>query len=240
MITAVCAPAFVEEEIFDEGCLAIAYTGENYQGVSWRIYEAGEYDLHWKIEEGTPRKVFGLPNDSLCSLRVRPGHRVTLYEHAELLGDSRVEKGDLPSLGRMWNRQASSLTLSRNVTDEERRWLASISYDGGDFTTAARELDDEAIIEVLQARAEFFTWLRTSGETGWYGRRSDGERVDMGDHLLALFEALGYDVSSWTASSFAQEMNNYYDWRKDLSIWDMACLVLSVDGARYELLYDGR
>jgi hypothetical protein len=52
--------------------------------------------------------------------------------------------------------------------------------------------------------------------------------------LLKTFEALGYDVSEWTPNTFAQMMNNFLDWRKDLSVWRVACLVLNIDYAAFE------
>jgi len=194
-------------------CIAIAYTGENYQGVAWEIYQIGEYDLWWKIqrEDPNPRMIFDLPNDSISSLRVRPGYRVTLYEHAELLGKSLVLEKDTPSLGDAWNLQASSLGVFETETEE--------------------------IAEVLANCREEFAFLMNTGEPQWYGDTTDDERIEAGGFILRLFDDLGYDVSRWTPASFAQMMNNFYDWRKDLSIWHTACLVLDVNPLPYEEIF---
>ncbi|MPN32567.1 hypothetical protein SDC9_180046 [bioreactor metagenome] len=63
----------------------------------------------------------------------------------------------------------------------------------------------------------------------WYGTTTDAERVKLGGELIGIFTDLGVDMSNWEANTFAQMMNNFYDWRKDLSVWDTACLILNVD-----------
>ena len=220
-----------------KNCIAVAYTQENYQGISWEIYEAGEYDLWWKIrrEDPHPRKIFDLPNDSMVSLRVCPGYRITLYEHAELLGKSLIVEGDTPALEEGWSRQASSLTaFTRNIR-EVRKWMEAVRSAPGDCTVSRS--DEAKITELLKDYPEQFAWLIHSGEPEWYGDTTDQERIEMGGFLVDFFQALGYDLSPWTPETFAQQMNNFYDWRKDLSVWRTACLVLNVDAPRYEKIF---
>ncbi len=223
-----------------ETCIAIAYTGENYQGVFWEIHRMGEYDLWWKIhrEDPHPRELFDLPNDSICSLRVRPGYRVTLYEHAELLGKSLTVEKDTPSLGDAWNRQASSLGIFEVETQELQSWLETIRSEAENAIPISSEIGTEETANVLKDYWNEFILFRNSGEPEWYGSTTDDERIAMGGILLGLFDDLGYRVSPWTSASFAQEMNNFYDWRKDLSIWYTACLVLNVDPLPYEEIFE--
>jgi hypothetical protein len=102
----------------------------------------------------------------------------------------------------------------------------------GEFTVS--QSDEAKITELLEDYPEQFAWLIHSGEPEWYGDTTDEERIEMGGFLVDFFQALGYDLSSWTPESFAQQMNNFYDWRKDLSVWRTACLVLNIDPEPYE------
>ncbi|MPN32935.1 hypothetical protein SDC9_180418 [bioreactor metagenome] len=68
----------------------------------------------------------------------------------------------------------------------------------------------------------------------WYGTTTDAERVELGGELIRIFSDLGLDMNSWEAHAFAQMMNNFYDWRKDLSVWETACLILNVDPEQFK------
>lgn len=92
--------------------VAALYTHEDYQGVEWKISEAGMYDLF---------ENFNIPNDSICSIKVRPGYSLTLFEHAGFKGKSQTWSEDAPSLDGFWRRQASSL----EVQDRGDEWKAS-------------------------------------------------------------------------------------------------------------------
>lgn len=110
----------------EDGCLAIAYTGENYQGDSWEIQGAGEYDLGGGFE---------LPNDSIRSIRVRPGYRVVLYLHSGFGGESVSFDGDTPLFVSEWRAQASSLSVESADSSDEKDaedWLAAINAADGD------------------------------------------------------------------------------------------------------------
>ena len=222
-----------------DNCIAVAYTEENFQGISWEIYITGEYDLWWKIdrEVENPRLNFDLPNDSIASIRIRPGYRVTLFEHAEFGGDAIVLDADMASLGSEWTKQASSLAIYR-IEDQELvgMWQYSVRSDSTKFTEG-KEMDRDEIIAVMEKHREGFSELMEAGEQQWYGGTTDEQRIDVAEYMLDFFEALGYKVSPWTPSAFAQSINNFYDWRKDLSIWRTACLVLNVDGETYEEIF---
>lgn len=222
-----------------DNCIAVAYTEENFQGISWEIYITGEYDLWWKIdrEVENPRLNFDLPNDSIASIRVRPGYRVTLFEHAELGGDTLVLDADMPSLGSKWTKQASSLAIYR-IEDQELvgKWQVSVRSDSTKFTEG-KEMDRDEIIAVMEKHRDGFSELMEAGEQQWYGTTTDEQRIALAEYMLELFEALGYDVSFWTPNTFAQSLNNFYDWTKDLSLWDSACLILNVDEEAYEEIF---
>jgi hypothetical protein len=222
-----------------DNCIAIAYTERGFKGTSWEIYVTGEYDLWWKIdnEAENPRMLFDLPNDTIASIRVRPGYKVTLFEHAELAGDSLVIDVDVPSMEGRWTGQASSLTVFR-IEDQDLvgRWQASVKSDSTEFAKG-EIMDRDEIVAIIEENSEGFSELIEAGENQWYGDTTDDQRINVAGYMLGLFEALGYDVFSWTPNSFAQSINNFYDWRKDLSLWHTACLVLNVDGAMYEEIF---
>ncbi|NLB82681.1 MAG: hypothetical protein GX791_00385 [Synergistaceae bacterium] len=71
-------------------------------------------------------------------------------------------------------------------------------------------------------------------EPHWYGNTTDDERIMMAGLLLKIYEALGYAVSEWTPNTFARQMNNFFDWRKDLNVWRVACLIQNVAPEAYE------
>lgn len=188
--------------------VAALYTHENYQGVEWKISEKGMYDL-WKG--------FDIPNDSICSIRVRPGYTLTLFEHAGFKGESKTWSEDAPSLAGFWEHQASSL----EVQDRGDKWKASF-VRGNPLSTGSslRYLDAEKTKEL-----EYFTKMY---EPHWYGKTTDDDRIMMAGILLKLYDALGVPVSEWTPNTFAQQMNNFFDRRKDLSVWQVACLIQNV------------
>jgi hypothetical protein len=247
-----CAFPAPAAETGNEGddLVAVAYTGENYTGASWKIYAAGDYDL-WGG--------FGLPNDSVCSIRVRPGYKVSIYEHSEFGGHEFATLEDTPSLDEFWKRQASSLRVREDDSPGDsgaETWLESIEDDATSF--ASTRLNSEAREAVVKKSSESLGKFIDSGESDWYGyddsgeARSDEERVRMGGELLEIFKSLGYDTEEWTANSFAQQINNIYDWLKtpwsehDLgpiagqiidgggeaspgrSIWRVSCFVMNV------------
>jgi hypothetical protein len=237
--------------------LAVAYTGENYTGAVWKIYDTGGYDL-WGG--------FGLPNDSVCSIRVRPGYEVTIYEHSEFGGDELSLSADTPSLDEKWKRQASSLRVKEAEAGKDAgSWLEKIKGDAESFAPDGGQ-SAEAVASTVKKYTEALGKFMFSGEGDWYGYttpdvpRSDSERVEMGAELLNIFKELGFDVSEWTENTLAQQMNNIYDWLKTpysehvlgssadsiidtsdqetpRSVWRVACLALNVNPAMYEEIF---
>ena len=198
----------------EDDYVAALYTHENYQGVEWKISEEGMYDL---------REGFNIPNDIICSIKVRPGYTLTLFEHAGFKGKSQTWSEDAPSLAGFWNRQASSL----EVQDRGDKWKASFVRRNPLRTGVfLHDLDAEKAKEL-----EYFTKMY---EPHWYGKTTDDERIMMAGILLRLYDALGYNVSEWTPNTFARQMNNFFDWRKDLSVWRVACLIQNVAPEAYE------
>jgi hypothetical protein len=197
--------------------VAVAYTLPGYAGVVWKIPKPGSYDL---------RKEFGLPNDSICCIAVAPGYRVTIYEHAGFGGESvKIDKDELDLRDR--SRWASSLKVEKTGDADKTTWLA---VQNGDAVPAFK-IDPMVpkFADALQNHKERIEHFRNAEEMDWYGETTNAERVEVGGELLTIFSDCGVDVDEWTPNTFAQMMNNFYDWRKDMSVWDMACLVLNVD-----------
>lgn len=196
--------------------VAVAYSLPEFRGVAWHIPAPGEYDLG---------SGFGLPNDSVCSVAVCPGYRVTLYQHSKFGGESAEIEDNEEDLGDL-KRWASSLKVER------------IEEPDPDFALAWFEVqsENEQVFEeidpapkALKKHAERIKRFQAAGEMSWYGTTKDAERVKLGRELIRIFSDLGVDMDEWEADSFARMMNNFYDWRKDLSVWDTACLILNVD-----------
>jgi hypothetical protein len=205
--------------------VAIAYTAPMFQGFAWEITEPGGYDL-WKG--------FGLPNDSICSVRVKPGYKVTVYEHSEFGGKSVDFGEDMPELGEV-SRWASSLKVERaEETDKGAvsEWVKEVAETRRKY--AELGTDEAGLAKALKKHAERMDIFKDAMEMDWYGTTTDSERVALGGELLKIFGDCGADVSEWTPNSFAQQMNNFYDWRKDMSVWQTACFVLNLNPEAFE------
>ena len=94
------------------------------------------------------------------------------------------------------------------------------------------EIDEGKVAEALKKHAEKIE--RYQNDISWYGSTTDAERVEMGKDLLEIFEDCGVDVDGWTPGSFAQQMNNFYDWGADAGVWQTACLIFNVDPEPFE------
>ena len=196
--------------------VAVAYSLPEFRGVPWHIPAPGEYDLG---------SGFALPNDSVCSVAVCPGYRVTLYQHSKFGGESAEFEDSAEDLGER-SRWASSLKVEQIEEPDPDLALAWFSV----------QLENENVFDeiepapkALKIHAERMKRFRDAVEMDWYGTTKDAERVELGGELIRIFSDLGVDMSSWEAHTFAQMMNNFYDWRKDLSVWDTACMILNVD-----------
>ncbi len=192
--------------------VAVAFTGKNYTGVAWEILAVGRYDL-WKE--------FALPNDSISSIRVRPGYQVGIYEHSEFGGERQTVMEDSPDLGN-FARWASSLEVEQNEDNAPGgpEWEQNAAAPGA-FQVADGSGQDQGE----------FNEFKEMREPDWYGGKSDDYRVDLGGRILSKFIQLGYDTSEWQSNTFAQQMNNFFDWRKDKSVWEIACMILNIDPA---------
>lgn len=55
----------------------------------------------------------GIPNDKLSSVKVTPGIKVTLYEHKDFQGASKVLLADTSYVGDDFNDKTSSIKIER-------------------------------------------------------------------------------------------------------------------------------
>lgn len=207
--------------------VAVAYTSPDFQGVSWRIPAPGLYDL-WKG--------FDLPNDSICSIAAAPGYTITLYEHSKFEGESESMQG-AGDLGKR-KRWASSLKVEKTgKTDNDMffEWFRVQLENMG--IPAKIEIDPEtaSVAKALEIHADRIDTFQKAMEPHWYGTTTDAERIALADELLKIFSDCGVDVDEWEPNTFAQQINNFFDWRKNLSVWDTACLILNVDPERFKV-----
>jgi hypothetical protein len=136
------------------------------------------------------------------------------------------------------NRWASSLKVEQigePDTDLAFEWYTAQSENDG-FLSDLEDIDlgTAAAAKALEVHAERIERFKGAHEMSWYGTTTDAERVELGGELLKIFGDIGVDVNEWEAGDFAQAMNNFYDWNKDLSVWDTACVVLGVDPEAFE------
>ena len=215
----------------EETVIAVLYTRANYQGLSWKITQTGEYDLG----EG-----FQLPNDSIVSLQVMPGYELTLYEHVEFEGGVRTWRANDPELDTAWRRQASSLTIEREQPDPElvRAWLKEVdAAQRSELDASALYGNPKKVAGALAFHASTFSAAQKD-KVHWYADMDDAQRVAAADPLLKLFSELGYDMSDWSPNTFAQQINNYMDDNDNRTIWETACLIVGAKAAWYVEFYE--
>ena len=214
-----------DEDLDEKNPVAVVFTGENYTGISWKIESAAEYDL---------RDNFNLPNDSVCSIKVRPGYSVTIFEHSEFGGEKRTFDNDTPSFEKFWKRQASSLIVEvaekdKVFSEEAEAWRAGTEKDMPFKAFLATNLEEDQLkeaVEKYKGKIESFQGMFVDS---WYGDTTDDERIAMAGELLEIFDAYGFDVSEWSSNSLAQQMSNYFDWHVIENISNVACFVLGIE-----------
>lgn len=222
-------------DVFDEepeendektpGFVAVVYSLPEFRGIAWHIPALGEYDLG---------KGFDMPNDSVCSVAVCPGYKVTLYEHSQFGGEAAEFEENEGDLGER-SRWTSSLKVERREEpdfDLALEWSMVQAEKDGVFDEI--DLDTAMAAKALEVHAERIERFKNAVEMHWYGTTTDAQRVELGGELLKIFSDMGVATDDWEADSFAQAMNNFYDWRKDLSVWDTACTILNVDPAQFK------
>ncbi|MDI9370979.1 MAG: hypothetical protein GX181_06450 [Synergistaceae bacterium] len=205
--------------------VAVVYSLPGFRGIAWQIAEPGEYDLF----EG-----FDMPNDSVRSLAVCPGYRVALYEHSQFDGESaeyEESEGDLSERGR-WASSIRVEQIEEPDVDLAFEWFMVQAENEGVFEEV--DLDTARAAKAMAAHGERIGEFKAAWEMHWYGTTTDSERVELGGELIRIFSNIGVDTDDWDENSFAQAMNNFYDWRKDLSVWDAACMILNVDPEIFE------
>lgn len=90
---------------------AILYEHGNYEGDAVGLLP-GEYNLSQLIEKG-------LKNDSVSSIKVSPGYKVTAYQHGNFAGWDQEYTADTPWVGQAYNDQISAVKVEKlyNLSD---------------------------------------------------------------------------------------------------------------------------
>ena len=198
--------------------VAVAYICKGFEGLAWKIREPGEYELG---------SGFVFPNDSISSVRVMPGYRVTLYEGSGLGGKSAGFEADTDDLG-TWNRRASSLKVARVAEaglDDVGAWIASVSEAQQSY--AKLEIN-EAELAAYRKGEGAIRELNGIYADDWLGM-ADKEKAEACEKALALFRDCGLDTGDWTPASLARQLNNFYEWDQSELALTVACRVLNVD-----------
>lgn len=214
-----------EEDEKSVDFVAVLYSLPEFRGIAWQIAEPGEYDLF---------KGFDMPNDSVRSLAVCPGYRVTLYEHSQFDGESveyEESEEDLGERGR-WASSIRVEQIEEPDIDLAFEWFMVQAENEGVFEEV--DLGAAMAAKAISVHEERIEEFKAAMEMHWYGTTTDSERVELGGELIKIFSDIGVDTDDWDENSFAQAMNNFYDWRKDLSVWDVACMILNVAPELFE------
>lgn len=211
-----------DEEEDEEGIpfVAAVYSLPGFRGVAWQIPGPGSYDLG---------NGFDMPNDSICSIGVCPGYKVTLFQHSEFGGGSAEFVEGRDDLGEM-NRQASSLKVELVEEPDPGmalEWFMVHAENEGLYEEI--DFDVASTAKALKTHSKRIRRFQGAAEPDWYGATTGDERIRLGGELIKIFSDLGVDTGDFDGNTFAQAMNNFYDWRKDLSVWDSACMLLNVN-----------
>ena len=189
---------FVSEVVdpFQVDSSVVIYSDPDYKGQS-KVLEIGTYNT----------SELGITNDSLSSLQVPKGLQVTLYEHSDFQGRSKIFTEDASSVGDDFNNVTSSIKVSfrnclianggngqnagageddKGSVDMNFQTTAKIEIDGGMFQTP----DSVVNFDPPATYYEYF-WFATD----WGGKANDknyGKNVvSMSDFSDAL--GLGFD-----------------------------------------------
>lgn len=85
--------------------IPVVYIDANYKGAAVGL-DVGSYSVSDLVAKG-------IPNDSISSLKVPSGYKVTLYEHGDFRGATKVLLGDTSYLGNDFNDKTSSIKVER-------------------------------------------------------------------------------------------------------------------------------
>ena len=76
------------------------------------------------------------------------------------------------------------------------------------FREQALELEDE---ELLLLETNDYPEMALMYKDGWYGSRTDDERIALADEILKALETAGADTGAYTGNTLAQAINDLYD-----------------------------
>jgi len=113
----------------EDGPAAVIYEHPNYQGNSLELHNLQRYDLY-DLQQS------GFSNDTLSSVAVRPGVRVTLYEHMNMKGAAIPLESSMPDLRYIdgFDNVTSSILVEktdrRSGTVPKGTWIKELGNDG--------------------------------------------------------------------------------------------------------------
>lgn len=76
------------------------------------------------------------------------------------------------------------------------------------FREQALESEDE---DALLLAANDYPEMTLMYKDGWYGDRTDDERIALADQILSVLETAGVDTKGYTGNTLAQAINDLYD-----------------------------
>jgi uncharacterized protein YkwD len=161
----------------------VIFEDSNFQGVSKQL-DLGSYDVN----------SLGIKNDSLSSLKILPGIKVTLYEHGGFGGRSKIFTQDVSYVGDDFNDLASSIQVE-------------IANDGSsDFIKKVVELTNKERSQAGLPPLKFNSQLTTAAQAhsqdmaaqDYFGHQSPDGRSP-GDRISAT----GYQLAGWAENVYA-------------------------------------
>lgn len=117
-------------------------------------------------------------NDSISSIEVPDGLRITLYEHELLRGKSTFITSDVPCLNQQWNDQASSLRVSHDAQSNHNYRVNSQNdkEHGGNLTRGIAYVAF-ANTSLERSKAKQWRMVNSIGDTNFYRETSRDNRA---------------------------------------------------------------
>lgn len=158
------------------------YTDSDYNGTAVS-FDVGEYNMADMIEAG-------ISNDSISSIKVPLGYKLTVFEDIDFAGDSKVYSADSSYVGNDWNDQITSFII------EEATYYIYNKHSGLvlDIANAVNE-NGANLIQYTLNNGVWQQWKVALVEDGYYKITSvmNDKAIDVADYSTAN----GGNVHMW-------------------------------------------
>jgi len=168
---------------------ATVYEHANFQGISKELLP-GSYGIGG----------FGLPNDTLSSLKVDKGLKVTLYEHGDGTGRSKTFTSDAAWVGDDFNDITSNIKveLVREIPTEQLLSQKWVQVPNSGSVIGVTVLKDGTILGIGM---DNYLWTRATLNSSWVQVPNSGSVIGVTVLQDGTILGIGMDKYLWTRAT---------------------------------------